>query len=361
MNYNDYEETRGKGSIIIGQAGSGKTTLLCKMVKEATNPLVLSFTNKAVENVKERLIKEDYDEDQAKSICFTFDSYFCEWNGRDIKSLKDKTILIEEYAMVPNKWISKIYQAFTLFNITVHLFGADSQCEESHVHYKYNFSPSIKQMCPNTINLKYIESSCRYDKKKTHDILQRFLKEGKLTKKNINPIDDSLYKNICYLNSTGIKINNDCCNRFTKDKKHMFVEFKYNNKKESYKICKHMPIIATTNLKDNNIFNTMEFTIKDIDKENKEFLVDNKWFQYNDFRESFIPSFCVTVYKYQGADIKEHYNIHDTNRMDKKQLYTALSRKTKFEYIHINNQEINPVYFNRRQPLLELKNSIVYT
>ena len=43
--------------------------------------------------------------------------------------------------------------------------------------------------------------------------------------------------------------------------------------------------------------------------------------------------------------------------MDKKQLYTALSRTTKFEYIHINNKELNNKYFNRRQPMLELVNA----
>ena len=43
--------------------------------------------------------------------------------------------------------------------------------------------------------------------------------------------------------------------------------------------------------------------------------------------------------------------------MDKKQLYTALSRTTKFEYIHVNNKELNNKYFNRKKPVLELTNS----
>ena len=45
--------------------------------------------------------------------------------------------------------------------------------------------------------------------------------------------------------------------------------------------------------------------------------------------KSCIPAFCSTVYKYQGADINEHFNILDVNRMDEKQLYTFLSRTTK--------------------------------
>ena len=41
----------------------------------------------------------------------------------------------------------------------------------------------------------------------------------------------------------------------------------------------------------------------------------------------------------------------------KKQLYTALSRTTKLDYIHLNNKEVNNKYENRRQPLLELMNT----
>lgn len=41
------------------------------------------------------------------------------------------------------------------------------------------------------------------------------------------------------------------------------------------------------------------------------------WFPKEEFAENFIPSFCLTVYKFQDADINETYNIHDISRMDK--------------------------------------------
>ena len=78
------------------------------MVQEAENPLVLSFTNKAVENVKSRLIQMGYDKEKANKICNTFDFYFCEWQDRNIDSLKNKTVFIEEFSMIPNKWITLI-------------------------------------------------------------------------------------------------------------------------------------------------------------------------------------------------------------------------------------------------------------
>lgn len=59
------------------------------MVKEA---------NKAIENPKERLNDKYF-----SKVCFTFDSYLCEWKGSDLNSLEDRTIFIEEFSMIPNK------------------------------------------------------------------------------------------------------------------------------------------------------------------------------------------------------------------------------------------------------------------
>jgi len=357
MNISDYKIETGKGCIFNGQAGSGKTTKLCSMVQETDKPLVLSFTNKAVENVKERLIQKGYEKEVANKICHTFDSYFCEWSDGNYHSLNGKTIFIEEFSMVPNKWMTKIYHEYIKYNNKVYMFGDPNQCEPveggSQIHYNYLESKTVREMCPRIETLQYIEKSCRYDKL-TPEMLKTFLKHGKIST-YFQPIDQKLYKNICYLNSTRIRVNAQCCDQFTKDKRYETVEFKYDNKKETYKVCKNMPVLATQNIKDKGIFNTMEFVIEKI-RENK-FKVNNEWYNIKEFSESFIPSFCVTVYKYQGADIDEPYNVHDVNRMDKKQVYTALSRTTKIEYIHVNNKEINNKYFNKRQPVLELVNS----
>ena len=80
----------------------------------------------------------------------TFDSYFCDWNGRDISYLKDKTIFIEEFSMVPNRWTTKIYEAFTKYNNTIYMFGDPNQCEPiesgSQIHYNYLDSKTIREM-----------------------------------------------------------------------------------------------------------------------------------------------------------------------------------------------------------------------
>ena len=83
------------------------------MVLKAEDPIILSFTNKAVENVKETLrnICDKNRREDLSGICHRFDSYFCDWHSRDISDLEGKTIFIEEYSMVPNKWMTKIYKA----------------------------------------------------------------------------------------------------------------------------------------------------------------------------------------------------------------------------------------------------------
>ena len=274
-----YEIVTGTGEIVNGQAGSGKTTELCKRVAESERPLVLTFTNKAIENVKERLRKMKNNKHDPNKICHTCDSYFCEWNEDNFKELRKKTVFIEEYSMVPNKWMTLIYKAFVMYGIEVYMFGDPNQCEpvegESHLIYNYNDSVSVRQMCPNNKTLPYIEESCRYDRK-THKILATFLKHGKVAG-YFEPIGN-FYKNICFKNTTRKAVNERCCDKSVKGKDFMTVQFKYNGGRESYKICKEMPLLATQNLKDDGVFNTMEFKLEDIRwKGGQEFKVNEKW------------------------------------------------------------------------------------
>ena len=75
------------------------------------------------------------------------------------------------------------------------------------------------------------------------------------------------------------------------------VENVYDGKKEQYNVCEGMPVLATRNIKDNNVFNTMQFVIEQIN--NNSFLVNNEWYDKEEFQISYIniPAFCVTVYK----------------------------------------------------------------
>ena len=90
----------------------------------------------------------------------------------------------------------------------------------------------------------------------------------------------------------------------------------------------------------------MEFNIEEINENNV--IVNSACFDMADFRSSFIPAFCCTVYKYQGASIKEQYNIYDVNRMEKKQHYPVQRNMSVYismrsHYHHFMNHAHNQV------------------
>lgn len=71
--------------------------------------------------------------------------------------------------MIPNKWMTKIYEAFTLYHNTVYLFGDYNQTNTvesgSQIHYYYDILKTVNQMTGNKKTLKYIEDTSRYGKK----------------------------------------------------------------------------------------------------------------------------------------------------------------------------------------------------
>ena len=352
IDISEFESIQGNGVIYNGVPGSGKTMTLCELVMKCKNPIVLSFTNKAIENCKNRLTNNGYTD--VKKICHTLDSFFA---TNTIESLMDKTVFIEEFSMIPCRFMNMIYNAFTKYDITIYLFGDKNQTSpvenNTSIIYDYTQSFAIRQMCPKLITLKYIEGTSRYDKN-MNNLLSRNLKIGKI-KHKFKAIDNTIMKHICYLNKTRKRVNTICCDQFSKGKEYHELEFKYNDKFETYKICKDMPVLATQNLKDHCIFNMMEFKIMDID--DNKFLINDIWFDKEVFTSSFIPCYCNTIYKYQGCSIDQKYAIHDTERMCKKQLYTALSRTTKLEYIHLDNSKLNRSYKTRPGPSIEIINS----
>ena len=98
----------------------------------------------------------------------------------------------------------------------------------------------------------------------------------------------------------------------------------------------------------------MEFVVEDIGERIK---IDGNDFELKKFAESFIPSFCVTVDKNQGAEIDKDYSMYDVKRMDKRQLYTSLSKATKLEHIHLDAKKLNKRYHPGEYPPLKLFNA----
>lgn len=176
------------------------------MAAKAKDPVILSFTNKAIEVVKSRIKAELRDK------CHTFDSYFCNHHGRDVPTMEGKTIFVEEFSMVYSRWLTKIYQAFAKYKNTVYMYGDSNQCESIldgvRLHDDYLTSLPITEMFPRRVELEYIKGYARFDER-TRDMLTKVLQTGRITTE-FSPLGQ-YYTNICYRNSTRRKINKVCC------------------------------------------------------------------------------------------------------------------------------------------------------
>ena len=141
------------------------------------------------------------------------------------------------------------------------------------------------------------------------------------------------------MNKTRRYVTQECCNRFTENLKYYEIDFKYQGHREKYKVAAGMPMLVTQIIRNKNMFNMEQYNIDSIGESedgNLIFTLNDTTFSHSEFGESFIPAFCVTVYKYQGGTISTPYNIYDVEKMDKKQLYTALSRTTELNHVHLD-------------------------
>ena len=136
MNFTENQQkaitTSGKNIIISAGAGSGKTAVLTervlRLVKEGIKPnnlLILTFTNAAAKEMKERikskLIKENFEEEASlvdSSYITTFDSFslailkkyhYLLNISNDIKPAEETIILIEKEKILENIF-NKLYQ-----------------------------------------------------------------------------------------------------------------------------------------------------------------------------------------------------------------------------------------------------------
>ena len=69
------------GAIYYGGAGCGKTYRLCQKALAADDPIILSFNNNAIQNVKSVLC-DVYNNYEVAKKCYTFDLFFCDHHGR---------------------------------------------------------------------------------------------------------------------------------------------------------------------------------------------------------------------------------------------------------------------------------------
>ena len=110
---------------------------------------------------------------------------------RSIKSLENKKIFIEEFSMVPNKRMTKIYEAFLNYNNEIFMFGDKKQCDPITIQKVKIFT--IICLLQQSNQCVRIEKTFEYDQQ-THKMLSTFLKHEKVSHYFEKP--NMYYKNI---------------------------------------------------------------------------------------------------------------------------------------------------------------------
>lgn len=311
----------------LGMPGSGKSTLLKKIHDD--DSVALCYTNKACSNLTD--LKTE-----------TVHSYL----GLNIdgevsnvhKKKKVKKIQIDEYANISVDQWQIIYELKNQgYTIIFQCFGDENQTKPFTGKmsfknlYKYSNYRFFRELCGyNLIEKKYISGCGRYDDK-AYQLLNMMLKSqnGFTLPDVFKKTDDTLTRNLCKFNSGGNKTAFEINNRFIKDK--------------GYYV--NMELIG--NINKGQILNSDTYYIHEI-LDNHFIVKDNKKEIIKDdndvpimFPKSwFSPTYALTVYKYQGGEIKEPYNIFDVEKMTANELYVAISRCKKLDDVHIDFDKI---------------------
>mgnify|MGYP003673980866 FL=1 len=337
------------GGMLDAEAGLGKTFIAQQFIKECEERglkyKALAFTNKATTHLKG----------------MTIDSYFRKnKNGKlDRKWLYEisnniDVIIVDEISMVSGEnW--KILQEFKeQTGCIVMLLGHSWQLppvENNKINW-FNHSCMKYLANYNKIDIEDLSSKSRYDRNMREFVRDVYLNDewNEETKKIMNNvkkvnINDMINAdNIAYTNKTRKEINRRVQNELIKNNQSVYIE--YNGDADNYSqnayIFNGAKLLLHHTSKD-KIFKKNETAFI---KELKEasFIIEKDEidyeFIYENFHKEFLLGYATTIHKSQGDSLRGEVNIFDTKLMnewlkDKRCIYTALTRATAIDKIHI--------------------------
>lgn len=305
---------------INGPGGSGKSHFIVdKAIKQSDKKIIMcAFTNSAVNNLRRKCWKlyKNQDGVEPEHIEFmTLDSML----APNRKNLKADMIIVDEVSTVSKNHMNKLA---SIKDVEFIFLGDFNQCPpveaDDGTIYSYQESRMFKLMCKNVmINFEYNKDYARNDEM-TYEVSQYLLKTGKLHPAlKGRRVNSDLKANVTRTRAMRKEINDkfDGFNYFVGQK----IIMEYNSMKE-------------IELKKAGIYNSEFYEIEEIfgdefKLKGKNHLVKKRFIQ---------PAYAVTVYKYQGSEINEPFNIMEVDKMCIEELYTALTRARRFEDIHLD-------------------------
>jgi undecaprenyl pyrophosphate synthase len=332
-----------KSFCLLAPPGYGKSYFLKQYIQELRKQNI-SFEILAPSHIA-KLNLEDDDAMTVQKYFFT-PNYMAK-----IKLCSTKIIIIDEISQVSRQYLKKL-NICKKYDVHICLVGDFNQLpavECDNEDYNYFESDLIKSLC----NCTY------YEFKNYHRGDLKLLEILNKIKNNEKKIEWSMFGNkrcklnICYTNDKRKKINQEYMEKEKGSKNIFLKKYEKSDYSQDMYVYPTLPVIcyknSTTSYLTNQehkgkIYNNEKFDIKRINviKDKKEYIeISNGEISYFietcKFTSLFVPSYCMTTHKVQGATLNEEFSIHEMDKMkcDNKLLYTAVSRAKSISQVNL--------------------------
>ena len=306
-----------------GMGGGGKSEMA---IRENVDKKILglSFENSAVDNLNSICEKNGVVDYLNKTIHVALGLRLDgDDNVEGIDFDKFDVVIIDEFFRIVPGLVGKLFGKLKEFKGKIIVIGDGNQnkyiCgngEEFNYDYaKCDFVGELVgfnyyRFSDEEMNAKIEKGECRYNRE-MYDVIKHFEKYGNVDGFNFKPIDLSLKVNIVRSNKMKNKINS-----------------RFSDKIKIGDRC--ILLVNTSEYNKLGFFNGYMFEVESIGE------LVNGVFKICDIE----LNYGTTCHKYQGRTIREPFNIFEVEKMSKEVFYTALTRATKIEDIHLDTSKL---------------------
>ena len=304
-------EALNQGCCITGLAGTGKSEFMKQLAcYELDTTMRLAFTNKACEGL------------DGRTLCNTFGIDFRTGKCSNKKvsglgSAEIDTIMTDECFQTPGFCMAILDQIKQHFPKIKHYQIGDPEQLRPVGEEKHNWlnSAIFHRLVDGNI-IRLIHNN-RNDCDKEY---ARLLKGDKLNEFR-KPVKKSCKVHICKTNKMRRAIND----LLMKGRLHIKWDAKIHNPKgQDVRLSKGTPVMSVVNDKELGLVNSKMFKITALNKEN--ICIDDIIMTHEEFMKKCVVAYAFTNHKVQSITIREPYHIHEWDRMNNRERYTAFSR-----------------------------------
>jgi len=165
-----------------------------------------------------------------------------------------------------------------------------------------------------------------------------------------------IWSHLCRSNTTKRNIDKMCMNMYLKlHPNYETISWEYNGnekQKQSVTLCKGMRIVCRRNNKmsvDGKVFkvsNSMFLEVSSVNTHDESVTLKFTEFDYlpditvdrKMFMDFYELGYCNTIFRHQGSEITERFGIHDIDKFNQNDFYTAITRAKKLDDIFVNGR-----------------------